>query len=60
MARETLCQWPCAGANNPYVEVLKVKSGACFALISSLCTDDDQNKCQLKKFSRVCSKSKNN
>lgn len=47
LAEESLCK-PCAEANNPYAEVLKVKSRVCPAL--SLGTDDDQRKSQLKKF----------
>lgn len=53
MAGETLCKCPCAEANDPYAEVLKMKSRVCFTLISSLWTGDDQNKHQLKKFKNL-------
>lgn len=50
MAGKTLCKCPSAEANNIYAEVLKVKSRVSSTLISSLWTDDDQNKRILEKF----------
>lgn len=47
MAEESLCK-PCAEANNPYAEVLKVKSRVCPTL--SLWTDDDQRKKVFQEF----------
>ena len=47
MAEESLCK-PCAEANNPYAEVLKVKSRVCPT--SGLWTDDDQKKSTEKVF----------